>query len=356
MELGTIQTLYTFETEYSADSVEWCPHKPHQNLFVCANYQLIENEQTGNSSKRIGKLLVFLLDADNGLKLIQSMNTSAILDQKWCHNKVNDSSVLAVATADNKVDIYQLNEQPLELKLLTSCNINSNTPENLILSLDWSTGMSNSGKLEIVCSDSKGSLHILEFNDTLNLKESWYGHEFEAWIAGFYYYDTNIVFSGGDDSLFLKFDRRTGLEPVFKNKSHEAGVTSFHSNSTKEYLVASGSYDEKIRLWDIRKMKTELNLIKMPGTLWRLKWDPFQHDKLLAACMLGGVHVVDISAEQSEIIGSYYEHKNIAYGADWSYLDNDECDKHVGKTGQCIIGSCSFYDKLLCISKVDFNT
>lgn len=36
----TIKTLYVFDTEYSADSVEWCPHAPLQNFFVCGNYQL----------------------------------------------------------------------------------------------------------------------------------------------------------------------------------------------------------------------------------------------------------------------------------------------------------------------------
>lgn len=37
------KTLYSFTTELNADSVEWCPHEPNQNVFVCANYQL--NEQ-----------------------------------------------------------------------------------------------------------------------------------------------------------------------------------------------------------------------------------------------------------------------------------------------------------------------
>lgn len=35
-----ITTLHTYTTEFNADSVEWCPHEPHQNVFVCANYQL----------------------------------------------------------------------------------------------------------------------------------------------------------------------------------------------------------------------------------------------------------------------------------------------------------------------------
>lgn len=37
---SNISILHIFDTIYSADSVEWCPHKPCQHMFVCANYQL----------------------------------------------------------------------------------------------------------------------------------------------------------------------------------------------------------------------------------------------------------------------------------------------------------------------------
>lgn len=43
----TINTLFKYDTEYSADSVEWCPHSPYKNYFVCGNYQLAENEGDG---------------------------------------------------------------------------------------------------------------------------------------------------------------------------------------------------------------------------------------------------------------------------------------------------------------------
>lgn len=42
-----ISTLFSFDTEYSADSVEWCPHEPNQNVFVCANYHLLDSDGIG---------------------------------------------------------------------------------------------------------------------------------------------------------------------------------------------------------------------------------------------------------------------------------------------------------------------
>lgn len=38
-----ITTLFKFDTEFSADSVEWCPHEPNLNVFVCGTYQLNKN-------------------------------------------------------------------------------------------------------------------------------------------------------------------------------------------------------------------------------------------------------------------------------------------------------------------------
>ncbi|XP_056648191.1 diphthine methyltransferase [Diorhabda sublineata] len=356
MESLNIETIYSFDTEYSADSVEWCPHKPNQNIFVCANYQLIESTTDTCTTKRLGRLLLFSIHHRNGLKLLQRIDTPAILDQKWCHKKIDNDSILGVVDAEKSVSLYKLNGYTLELELITTYKVDSDTSETLVLSLDWSKSVSNCNEIEIACSDSKGNIHLLELdNNILVLKDSWHGHDFEAWITGFYYWDTNIIFSGGDDCLFLKFDKRVGSQPISKNKNHGAGVTSFHSNSFKEYLVASGSYDEHVRLWDVRKMKSEIDTIKMPGTLWRLKWDPFEQNKLLAACMLGGVHILNIDTNnRMDLIASYFEHKNISYGADWSYLDKDECNKF-DNVGDCIIGSCSFYDHLLCISKVNFK-
>lgn len=44
-----ITTLDSYDTEYSADSVEWCPHELYQDVFVCGTYQLVK---TGDSSEQ----------------------------------------------------------------------------------------------------------------------------------------------------------------------------------------------------------------------------------------------------------------------------------------------------------------
>lgn len=101
-------------------------------------------------------------------------------------------------------------------------------------------------------------------------------------------------------------------------------------------------------------MKSTLFALKMPGPLWRLKWDPHNYELLLCACMLGGAHIVHVETHTSQIVESYYEHKNICYGADWSYLGKDAISRLQCSSNR-IIGTCSFYDHLMCISELNLE-
>ena len=37
-----ITTLFTLDTEYTADSVEWCPVENYHNILLCGTYQLTD--------------------------------------------------------------------------------------------------------------------------------------------------------------------------------------------------------------------------------------------------------------------------------------------------------------------------
>lgn len=87
----------------------------------------------------------------------------------------------------------------------------------------------------------------------------------------------------------------------------------------------------------------------MQGPVWRLKWDPFVGNEIIAACMLEGVHILSLSDDGLKVRASYGEHENIAYGVDWSFMIKDDFDM-LGMSGDKIIASCSFYDRLLCVS------
>lgn len=38
------KTLQVVDTEYSADSIEWCPHDGYQDVLLCGTYQLDQSK------------------------------------------------------------------------------------------------------------------------------------------------------------------------------------------------------------------------------------------------------------------------------------------------------------------------
>ena len=71
---------------------------------------------------------------------------------------------------------------------------------------------------------------------------------------------TGVVYSGADDSFIKGWDYRAGTAtPIFVNrKAHSAGVCTVHCNRFDEHVIATGSYDETLRVWDVRKASCPL--------------------------------------------------------------------------------------------------
>ena len=136
----------------------------------------------------------------------------------------------------------------------------------------------------------------------------------------------------------------------------DAGVTCIQSHPNIEHLIAVGSYDATVRLFDSRKPLKPLSQADVGGGAWRVKWHPSasrSHD-LLVAAMHDGFKIVrfhDIGGRSnplSDAIGSKWEtikrhdeHRSLAYGVDWSYKSLQD------QSGETLIASASFYDHAL---------
>ncbi|XP_017884676.1 diphthine methyltransferase isoform X2 [Ceratina calcarata] len=371
------RTLDTFDTEFSADSVEWCPIDSFKDVFVCGTYELSKTEDE-LTSKRLGRIYLFRASKNGRITLLQKLDVPAVLDMKWARVTCRNQILLGVANCSGCLQIYRLENDGDEeeeeeegkkkkLAFLTEKRI-VNTDETLALSLDWShSGSSTSTNDEpnprIVVSDSKGVVSLFEMNgDGLDPVCSWTAHEFEAWIATFDYWDANVIYSGGDDCKFQRFDARIGTRrATASNQIHRAGVTSIHSNATREFLLSSGSYDEILRLWDTRNFERPVSQTNLRGGIWRLKWDPFARRYLLAACMYGGFQVIDCeNSETPCIIGKYDEHESIAYGCDWSFLNCEQTAREIIETSEAqnllLVATCSFYDHALKLASLRLDT
>lgn len=328
-----ITTLHSIDTEYSADSIEWCPNKTFENYFVCGTYQLEESD-TENPCKRKGRIYLYDYNIElDSLEKIQTVETSAVLDQKW---KVNDEKpILGIANSIGEIQIYTLTDSKLNLK--TVINLNTEIDDLLALSMDW-------GDDKIVTSDSKGNISILKFNNSdLVIEQSWLAHEFEAWICCFDKWNKNVIYSGGDDSFLNVYDIRADSTNLkMKNKSHSAGVTALLTFEKNEFKLATGSYDENLRIFDTRNLKNCISEINLNGGIWRIKSHPSNEELLLCACMYHNFSFVEISKDFNlNLIDEYFEHKSICYGSDWCFSTVD--------LNKSYFAVCSFYDHKLSI-------
>ncbi|KAG0375814.1 Diphthine methyltransferase [Mortierella sp. AD032] len=364
-------SLDSDDTIYSADSVEFCPFQSHSHLFACGTYQLAKDESedepaptpepadTDSSDDdepvkvdkpmlRLGRLLVYAVEGetDDTLKLnnLERIETAAILDMKWSHQLINGNPTLGVADASGDLSLYQLKSAGNDLEIVTKYQ--TNTSNKLALSLDWSNRVQTSEQPQIAVSLSNGDITILELDPTSStLTESltWHAHDFEAWIVGWNYHDTNVLYTGADDARLKGWDRRMDCSyATFTSRAHQMGVCSIQSNPHDEHTLATGSYDENVLIWDTRSMRQPLSTTATGGGVWRLKWHPARKDVLLAGSMHNGFHVINYDEGWSTgtIGSSFMDHASLAYGTDWSYAPTKGNEPP-------LVASCSFYDHLL---------
>lgn len=187
----TIETLKTFDTVYSADSVEWCPLEGYQNYFVVGTYQLQENEKEStatSSTIRKGKIYLFCYKkVTDELILCETIETDAILDQKWFNE------YLITTTSVGTVQIYKLNGKQLALQ--NEYKLTDVETDNLALSVDV-----DAHKRTLI-SDSKGRITLANIDGTI--QRQWLAHDYEAWTCSFDFWNENIVYSGKLLIIFL---------------------------------------------------------------------------------------------------------------------------------------------------------
>ncbi|TIB15496.1 hypothetical protein E3P92_01660 [Wallemia ichthyophaga] len=233
--------------------------------------------------------------------------------------------LLGLVDAEGVLSVDKFSESSLSNLYTIDCSPHSSS---LALSLDWSNlRCDTDSQIAVSMSDGRA---ISVNTSTQQLVHDWQAHDYETWIAAWDHYSPNhILYTGADDCVFKAWDLRVGLNaPVSSNKKFDGGVTTISNSPHNQNELAVGSYDETLRIFDKRNLKTPTSSIKTSGGIWRIKYHETDDSKLVMANMYGGFDVVDL---HSSAIVHTNTHHNLAYGVDWN------------KEG--LIMSASFYDR-----------
>ncbi|KAJ8753489.1 hypothetical protein K2173_022730 [Erythroxylum novogranatense] len=328
----------------NADAVEFCPHESYYRVLAAATYTLHEGEQQSRS----GSISLFDVDAEVGrFELCHRVKTVGIFDVKWSPvegNMVGQTPMLAQADADGSLRVHGLHNSLGDEKgyCLREINVNK-ISSSMCLCLDWNPSASS---ISVGLSD--GSVSVVAFSESkLNVIKEWQAHDFELWTTAFDIHQPQLVYTGSDDCKFSCWDLRDSASNlVFQNsKVHKMGVCCIAKTPIDAHTILTGSYDEYLRVWDIRSISKPVNetSICLGGGVWRIKYHPYEPGFVLAACMHNGFAIVRIKQQECELVESYTKHGSLAYGADWQRAKLLNGDKQKGP----VVATCSFYDRLL---------
>ncbi|KMZ64792.1 WD repeat-containing protein [Zostera marina] len=330
-----------YKLDGRADVVEFCPHHPYHNVLAAATYTLHE----GDKPHRSGSISLFSACSVTGLQLLQVVQTMGIFDMKWNPNERLLNPMLAQVDSDGCLSLYSLKSNEATeacggamLKPVGSENISS----AMCLCLDWSP---SSTSISLGLSDGSVSMATLAESE-IHVSQSWKAHDYEVWSTLIDYHQPQLLYTGSDDCRFCCWDLRdTPPNSVFRNtKSHKMGVCCIAKNPSNPNMVLTGSYDESLRVWDVRSVSKPVDecSINLGGGVWRIKYHPDNPDLVLAACMHNDFAIIRIGKNDDiTVIEKYKKHESLAYGADWQRSCRDRNES------SCLVATCSFYDNTM---------
>ena len=354
-------------TPLNSNVVEWCPISSHSNLLLCGTYTL----DTGFT--RFGNIELYGWVTDDPFTLLNRYDEGAgVLDLKWLPYNTMMGTIFCTVNSIGQLNVYSMESGLFEFKRIQSLQVcEKNDGSELCLSFDWISCEDRS----CILSDSLGRLAFLECCETGELvcSSQWKAHDYEAWIAASDNWSKHVVYSGGDDNRFKGWDLRSAGTPVFSSSQHFTGVCAIQSNPLREHLLATGSFDECLMIWDARNMTSPLSKVTLEdGGVWRLKWHPNDPNLLLAACTRAGAAVFDFRVSLSMPNITWYKgHGSLVYGVDWRRdetrnevdevmnqlgaltMDTDSALRHSRNCVSYQIASCSFYDRALHLWSID---
>ncbi|WKX98194.1 hypothetical protein Q1695_013682 [Nippostrongylus brasiliensis] len=192
-----------------------------------------------------------------------------------------EPSIIIAAVADGSLFTTSINE--------TECSDTISVCEDVLL--DVATVPESN---VVSCTDKSGRVHLVDVVPG-KVVTSWDAHVLpytnsgcEVWTCAM---RENLLCTGGEDGILKIWDLRSHSF-VQQCRRFDAGVT--FTSWIQSHSILTGSYDQHIRLFDVRNTKEPLIYVKTNGGVWHVEnceYGGTQH--YLASCMYGGWALLD---------------------------------------------------------------
>ncbi|MES1912120.1 MAG: hypothetical protein MHM6MM_004448 [Cercozoa sp. M6MM] len=342
--LSNVDTHVRTHTELCADSVEFCEAPGYTDRFVVGCYELENGHKHGkvalwqvtptdeeDERTELPERQDHSGDADfcrrSGLQCrsLSEIAGSAVLDLKWRPHELD----LVEADHDGTLRFFRMTDD----KLLKTQEVVIDESA-LSLSAMWT----DTGD-RVVTSMSNGAVVVCDVDDTVAVNTSMPLHTAECWSAAFQTGSRDVIWSGADDFALRRSDLRVG-GMTWQRMFELGGVCSVAPCPEDENILAVGTFEEELHLYDTRQLRRPLHTRKYNDGVWRLRWRGRSH--LLVGAMRDGFHVLrcapDMCNTSTVSINRSHGGEALAYGCHWmSGSDEDTV----------LVGSCTFYERSL---------
>jgi len=287
---------------FSGYSVAFSPF--HRNLLAVASSQYYGIAGNGR---------VTIMNIDSCQPVCEFMTRDGCFDIAWSEKH---DHVIAAATGDGSVKIFSLNSthdpgRPLAVLV-------GHTAETY--SVNW-----NLFNRDRVCTASwDRSVRVWDASSTECVSVLSH-HAAIAYEAKWNPRSDHVVASVGGDGDLVVSDIR---QPTNQSRihAHDNEILCLDWNKYREYTIATGCVDRSIRVWDVRKGATPLNVLNGHDlAVRRLRFSPHS-DSLLASCSYDmTVKIWSIGEERMtrSLIDTYDHHTEFVVGLDYSNFHRD---------------------------------
>uniref|UniRef100_A0A7N0T0E5 Histone-binding protein RBBP4-like N-terminal domain-containing protein n=1 Tax=Kalanchoe fedtschenkoi TaxID=63787 RepID=A0A7N0T0E5_KALFE len=228
--------------------------------------------------------------SDGKVQIIQQINHDGEVNR--ARYMPQNSFIIATKTVSSEVYVFDYSKHPSKPHFDAGCNpeirLRGHSAEGYGLS--WSPFrpgylLSGSDDSQICLWDinatpknkSLDALHILKVHEGAVEDVAWHMNS------------ENLFGSVGDDHYLLLWDLRAPMlnKPVQTTLAHQKEVNCLAFNPLNEYLVATGSTDKTVRLFDLRKLGTALHTLNChKEEVFQVGWNP-KNETILSSCCLG---------------------------------------------------------------------